>query len=217
MKDLQKFGAFSAFYLAFVYIAGIALFLFVLDYPNISEPLQKMELLVTHQNLLYITNIMMYVLFGFGLIIFMSALCKQYKKKSMHLLPIATIVGIIWAGLLIASGMVANAGISQALQLYKTDPSQATLFWLQIETVANGLGGANGEILGGVMTLLIGIAGLRNGFFSRGLQYLGILVGIVGIASIIPGLHDLAGLFALAQIIWFIWTGFTLLQEKSEV
>lgn len=216
MKNLQKLGGFSAFYLAIVYLVGIAIFLFVLDYPSIVEPSQKMDLLVRHQNLIYLTNILMYVVFGFFLVAFVLSLYARLKDRSPVIMQIAAAIGIIWAGALIGSGMVANSGIAPAIALYQGNPVQATAFWLGIETAANGLSGANGEILGGLMTLLIGFAGTRGGGLPKLLNYLGILIGTVGIVSTVPGLKDLTGIFGMSQIIWLIWLGIILLKNNSK-
>lgn len=217
MKNVQKFGAFSAFYLALAYVIGIIIFLFVLDWPNIVEPSQKMELLQTHHLLLTVTNLMMYVLFGFFLIVLMLSLHNRFKERSPFLIQLAVVIGIVWAGLLIGSGMVANMGMATVLNLYQHDPTQATMLWLGIESVANGLGGANGEILGGVMTMLFSIAGIKSGFSPKGLNYVGLFVGAIGIISTIPGLNDLAGLFGICQILWFIWLGIFLLHKPKKV
>jgi len=40
------------------------------------------------------------------------------------------------------------------------------------------------------------------------------LVGAVGIITILPGLFDLVGVFALSQIIWFVWLGIVLLRSN---
>jgi hypothetical protein len=88
------------------------------------------------------------------------------------------------------------------------------LTWQGIESVASGLGNGNGEILGGLLTLLVSLAALRAGGFSKGLNILGLLVGAVGIISIFPGLTDLTGVFGLSQIIWFVWLGVVLLRSN---
>jgi hypothetical protein len=130
------------------------------------------------------------------------------------MMQVATVIGIIWAGSLIASGMVSNAGIAPVVALYAKDPAQAALTWQGIESVASGLGNGNGEILGGLLTLLVSLAALRAGGFSKGLNILGLLVGAVGIISIFPGLTDLTGVFGLSQIIWFVWLGVVLLRSN---
>ena len=214
MKNLQKLGGFAALYLAVAYLTGIVLFLFVLNYPSIVEPAQKVALVVDKQMVIYITNLFMYVIFGFFLVVLALALYERLKAASAAIIRTATAVGIIWAGALIASGMVANAGIAPVVALYGKDPTQAALTWLAIESVANGLGGANGEILGGLFTLFISWAALQVNGLPKGLSYLGILVGAVGIISTVPGLSVLTGLFGMSQILWFIWLGIVLLRRS---
>ena len=214
MKNLQKMGGFAALYLAAAYLTGIVLFLFVLDYPSIVEPAQKVALLVDKQVVIYIANLIMYVIFGVFLVVLALALYERLNTASPAIIRTATAIGIIWAGTLIASGMVANAGIAPVVALYGKDPAQAALIWLAIESVANGLGGANGEILGGLMTLLISWAALQVSGLPKGLNYLGILVGVVGLISTVPGLGDLAGLFGMSQIPWFVWLGIVLLRRS---
>ena len=130
-------------------------------------------------------------------------------------MQVATAIGIIWAGSLIASGMVANAGIAPVVALYAKDPAQAALTWQGIESVASGLGNGNGEILGGLWALLVSLAALRAGGLPKGLNILGLLVGAVGIISIIPGLTEVVvGIFGLGQIIWFVWLGIILIRNS---
>lgn len=214
MKSLQKSGGFAALYLAVAYLIGMVIFLVVLDYPSITDPTQKAALLVEKQMVVFSTNLLMYVFFGVVLIVLALALYDRIKAGAPALMQIATALAIIWAGSLIASGMVANAGIAPVVALYATDPGQAALSWQGIETVTNGLGNGNGEILGGLWTLLVSLAALRAGALFRGLNVLGLFVGAVGILSVIPGLTDvLTGVFGLSQIIWFVRLGIVLLRR----
>jgi hypothetical protein len=81
--------------------------------------------------------------------------------------------------------------------------------------VASGLGNGNGEILGGLWVLLVSIAALQAGGLPKGLNILGLLVGTVGIISLIPGLTEMmVGVFGLSQIIWFVWLGIVLLRSN---
>ena len=214
MKTLQKFGGFSALYMAAAYLIGMTIFLVVLDYPNITDPAQKVALLVEMQMVTFSTNLLMYVFFGVFLIALSLALYDRLKSGSPAIMQVATVIGIIWAGSLIASGMVVNAGIAPVVALYAKDPAQAALTWQGIEAVANGLGNANGEILGGLWALLVSLAALRAGGLPKGLNILGLLVGAVGIITILPGLIDLVGVFALSQVIWFVWLGIVLLRSN---
>jgi hypothetical protein len=213
MKTLQKSGGFAALYLAVAYLIGMVLFLVVLDYPGITDPAQKVALLVEKQMVIFSTNLLMYVFFGVFLIVLSLALYDRVKSGAPAIMQAATALGIIWAGSLIASGMVSNAGIAPVVALYAKDPAQAALAWQGIESVASGLGNGNGEILGGLWALLVSLAALRAGGLPRGLNLLGLLVGAVGIISLIPGLADLTGVFGLSQIIWFVWLGIVLLRS----
>ena len=213
MKTLQKYGGIAALYLAGAYLIGMAIFLVVLDYPSISDSAQKAALLVQMPTVIFATNLLMYVAFGVALIVLALALHDRMKAGAPALMQVATTLGVIWAGSLIASGMVANAGIAPVAALYTRDPAQAALAWQGIETVANGLGNGNGEILGSLWTLLVSLAALRAGALFRGLNVLGLFAGAVGILSLIPGLtQELTGIFGLCQIIWFVRLGIVLLQ-----
>jgi hypothetical protein len=207
MKTLQKFGGFAALYLAVAYLIGMVIFLVVLDYPSITDSAQKVALLVEMQLVTFATNLLMYVFFGVFLIVLSLALYDRLKSGAPAMMQAATVIGIVWAGSLIAGGMVSNAGIAPVVAL-------AALTWQGIEIVAGGLSNANGEILGGLFTLLVSLAALKAGGLPRGLNILGLLAGALGILSILPGLTDLTGIFGVDQMIWFAWLGIVLLRSK---
>jgi hypothetical protein len=214
VNNVQKLGGFAALYLAIAYAIGITLFLVVLDYPHIVEPAQKVALLADKPMVIYLTNLVLYVLFGVFLVALALALYERLQGVASAIIRMATAIGLIWAGLLIASGMVANAAITPVVALYGKDPTQAALAWVAIESVTNGLSSANGEIVGGVWMLLVTWAAWQAKGLPKGLNYLGLLVGVVGLVSAVPGLNDLTGLFGMSQMLWFIWLGIVLLRSK---
>ena len=214
MKVLQKFGGIAALYMAIAHLTGLIIFIVILDYISITDLAQKVAMNVDNQVVVFSTNLLMYVFFGFFLIVFSLALYNRLKAGSPALVQVATVIGIIWAGSLIASGMVANAALATVVSLYATDPAQAALTWQGIEPAIDGLGNANGEILGGLMTLLISLAALRAAEFPKSLSILGLVIGTVGIITIIPALNAFVAVFGLGQIIWFIWMGIVLLRSN---
>ncbi|WP_068118348.1 DUF4386 family protein [Tropicimonas marinistellae] len=207
MAQLGKIGGFAALYLGLAYAAGIGLFLVVLDLPSVTTAEQKLELVAANALVFHGMHLAIYVIFGVVLTAFVFALHESLKDVAPMSARFASVLGFIWAGLLIASGMVTIAGIDPTLRLMETDPSAAALYWSGIETVAEGVGLGQGEILGGLMTLIFSLAALRGGIFPKILNYLGIVVGMAGLVSVLPGLHDVAALFGITQMVWFIWLG----------
>ena len=215
MKALQKSGGIAALFMAISHLIGIIIFIVVLDYLNITDPAQKLALNIEKQTVIFSTNLLMYVFFGFALIILSLALYDRMKSGATALMQVAAAIGIVWAGSLIASGMAANAGLTTVVALYAKDPLQAALTFQAIESITNGLGNTNGEILGGMWTLLVSLAALRGGGLPKALNILGLLVGAVGIITILPAVNDLTGLFGMGQIIWFIGLGIFLLRNQT--
>ena len=214
MKTLQKPGGIAALYMAISHLIGIIIFIVVLDYLSITDPAQKLAVNIENQTVIFSTNLLMYVFFGFALIVVSLTLYNRLKSGAPALVQIATVIGIIWAGSLIASGMSANAGLATVVALYAKDPIQAAFTFQAIESITNGLGNANGEILGGTWTLLVSLAALRTGGLPKGLNILGMTVGAIGIITIIPVLNALTGVFGLGQIVWFVWLGIVLLRNN---
>jgi hypothetical protein len=86
---------------------------------------------------------------------------------------------------------------------------------LAIDSVIEGLAGSN-EILGGIWILLLSWAALRGGELPRALNYLGVAVGVAGILSVVPALAEIfIYIFALGQIVWFMWLGIVMLRSKT--
>ena len=146
----------------------------------------------------------------------LMALYERLKPAAPALMQTATALGLIWAVMLVASGLVWNAGMGAVVALYPSNPAQASSMWQAIEPVSDGLSCAGtGEILGGLWVLLVSTAGLRVGGFSRAFGWFGVVVGAIGLASVIPPLAEVAILFGLAQIGWFVWLGFSMLRQTE--
>jgi hypothetical protein len=56
---------------------------------------------------------------------------------------------------------------------------------------------------------------LRAGELPRVLNYLGVVIGVAGIVSVVPALAEIfIYIFALGQIVWFIWLGIVMLRKN---
>jgi len=162
MKNLQKLGGIAALYEAAAYLVGFALWVGVLNYSGDLEPAQKVASFLNNQSLWYILNLVVYIVGGLFLVVLALALYERLKTKAPAIMQVATAIGLIWGGVVIASGMIANIGIENVVNLYNTDPAQAAPVWVAIDSVRDGLGGGN-EIIGGVWILLVSWAALQTG------------------------------------------------------
>ncbi len=215
MKNLQKMGGVAALYLATAYLIAMVGYVLVLDTLGDVDPVQRVASLVDNQAFIYILNLIAYVFWGFFMVVLSLALYERLKSGSPALAQIATAIGLIWATVLIAYGMISNFGMGIVVDLYSTDPAQASTVWLAISSVVDGLSGASGEILGGPWVLLVSWAALRAGELPKALNYLGVVLGVAGILSTIPALFlMLVFVFALGKIVWMIWLGIVMLRSK---
>jgi hypothetical protein len=212
----QKAGGLAALFLALAYLLAMPFFLLVVDYASAVEPAAKVASLATNHGAMQVMYLVTYVVFGIALSVLALALYERLKPAAPALMQTATALGLIWAVMLIASGLVWNAGMGAVVALYPSNPAQAASMWQAIEPVSDGLSCAGtGEILGGLWVLLVSIAGLRVGAFSRAFGWFGVVVGAIGLASVIPPLAEVAILFGLLQIGWFVWLGFSMLRQTE--
>jgi hypothetical protein len=210
----QKAGGLAALYLAAAYVAAMPFYLVFVKEQGVVDPVEKVALLVGNHASMLVMNLVSYVIFGIVLAVLALALHARLGDRASTAAPAATAVGLLWAFVLVASGMIFNAGMAAVVALHGTSPAQAVSVWQAIEPVAEGLGGSGGELLGGLWVLLVSVAALRTGGLPRLLNWLGVAIGIAGVLSVVPVLKDLAYGFGLLQIAWFAWLGIVLLRTK---
>jgi len=215
MKNLQKMGGIAALYEAAAYIVGMLGFLFVVDVSGVVDPVQKVALMVDNLAFLYTLHLITYVVWGVFMVVLALALYDRLKAGSPALAQTATVFGLFWACVIIVGGMIHNIGMQNVVDLYGKDPAQAATVWSAIDSVFEGLGGSN-EVIGGIWILLISWAALRAGELPRVLNYLGVAIGVAGIISVIPALAEIfIYIFALGQIVWFVWLGIVMLRSRT--
>ncbi|MDQ3458696.1 MAG: DUF4386 domain-containing protein [Deinococcota bacterium] len=220
MGNLQKMGGVAALIMAATFVVGFVLLLTLLMpagyFAADVDPIQNAAFLADNQAVLYVWYLTIYVVFGVFLVVSALALYERLKAGSPAIAQIATAFGIIWAGLVIASGMVANVGLGAVVDLYGSDPTQAASLWLAVNTVVIGLGGGN-EIVGGLWVLLISWAALQAGGLPKLLNYFGVGVSVAGILTAVPALaalEVLGAVFGFGLIVWFVWVGIVMLRSS---
>jgi len=211
----QQAGGAAALYVALALLAAIPYFLLVVDYPGASTAADKVTLIIDHYPSMYPMYLASYVAFGIAVGVVALALWDRLHTAAPFTVRAATGIGLLWSVALVTSGLVFTYGMTTIDALAATDLPEAVATWQAVEPVALALGGAGGELLGGLWVLLISVAVLRGGGLPKALAWLGAAIGVVGLVSVVPALHDAAIAFGLLEIVWFAWLGVVLLRSKA--
>ncbi|WP_430417452.1 hypothetical protein [Parasphingorhabdus sp.] len=214
LGNYQKMGGLAALAEALCYIIGFAIFVFLLDIPGNSRPVENLEFLIDNRILIISTMSIIYIFAALILTVLVLALHDRLKTESPIMMQVATAIGLIWAGVVVASGMIFNVGAESVISIYASDPERAATLWLAVGIVQNGLGGGI-ELLGGVWILIISWTGLKSGIYPKFLNYFGIIIGCAGVLSVAPAWGVFVEIFGLSQIIWFIWLGMVMLRDET--
>ena len=211
----DKGGGLAALYLAAAYIVAMPYFLVFVKYMDVVDPVERVNVLMSNHDSMRIMNLVTYVVFGIVLAVLALSLHARLRRGAPALSQAATVVGCIWAVMLVASGLTFNAGMAAVVDLHASSPAQAVTAWQTIEPVADGLGSSGGELLGGLWVLLVSVAALRGAALPKALNWCGVAVGAAGVLTNVPALADLATVFGLLQIVWFVWLGIVMLRTAS--
>ncbi len=215
MQSIQKMGGIGALIAAGTFVVGLAMFVTIFgDFVAASDPAAAVEFIAGNQVPLNVWNITITIVFGIVLVPLVLAIRDRLHNAHSPLARVASVFGLIWSGVIVATGMITNIAYGTVTDLQSTDPEMAATVWTSLDAVANGLGGGN-EVLGGVWVLGISIVALRERLFARWTNYLGVVMGIAALATIVPALEDVGAVFGLGLIIWFIAVGMTLIKDHA--
>ena len=216
MKNLQKMGGVAALIDAATYLVAIGLFLTLLA-PMGNTELdfgQFMAFFMDNQMIVFIWDLLSYMVNGVFLVILALALYDRLKAGSPAMAQVATVLGLIWAVMVFASGFITIYGYEVIANLYGKDPAQAATLKLVLGTVTLGLDHSD-RFLGCLWVLLVSWAALRSGALPKALNYLGMVIGMPGIIStLFPAFNELGIAFGLGIIVWWIWLGIVMLRNN---
>ena len=211
MQTFQKVAGVSSLLQALIYISAFIFFGAFWQYPVSADAAIKLAYLAENQLVLSVVYLVMYVLFGVLLAVLVIALHHRLKEKMPMLSQLSAVFGVIWVGLVIASGMLVNIGLASVLAT--SDSESAMTLWHMIKVIVEGIGGGN-EVVGGLWVLLLSVAALKADELNKGTNYLGLFVGSAGLLTLYPA-EVFTEIFGLSQIVWFIALGVNLLLSKS--
>lgn len=214
----QRLAGIAALVKAATYVVGfaaMAAFLAPRGFVDAAtNPEESLAFLLANQSAMYVWYLLLYVVGGFALVVVVAGLDERMSTSSSLLRRSTSVVGFVWAGLLLASGLVALVGQSAVVALAADDLSLAASTWSSISIVQDALGGGI-EVVGAVWVVAVSVAGLRARTISRGLAALGIGIGTAGVATLVPALVEATTtLFGLGFIVWFVWTGVVMLRPR---
>ena len=175
----------------------------------VDDPAGSLDFLVGHQAELASWYFVLYLLGGAAMAI-VSLGVAQRLASTPTLARISAAFGLIWSGLLIASGSIALVGQHAAVTLHAQDPDLALSTWTSSSVIQNGLGGGI-EVAGALWAAAVGVAVLRSRVLSAPLGGLALGLATVGMATVFPSAAEAAtSVFGLGLILWFTWLGRTL-------
>ena len=216
MKTFQKVGGISALVCAGTYILAIVLVTTVLaPLADSSLPFdQFIGFYLSHQTLVHIFYHVTYLVNGVFLALLTLALYQRLKPGAPALALVAACFGLLWTGMIFASGFINLYGLEVIGGLASSDPTQASMLWLVVDTVTTGIDHSD-RFLGCLWVLLTSWAALRAGQLSKPLNVLGLVIGAVGVlSSVTTALVVLSYAFGIGVIFWWIWLGVIMLRRS---
>ncbi|WP_208989556.1 DUF4386 family protein [Pseudovibrio sp. POLY-S9] len=130
--NLQKAGGIASLIEAATYIIGFALLTTLLADAGFGEDGSDANLLAfvaSNQSLMYLWNFIIYIVNAVFLVVLVIALHDRLKAATPGLSQVAAAFGLIWAGLVLASGMLANISLAEVSALYALDHDEALVMW----------------------------------------------------------------------------------------
>lgn len=215
---LRRVAGYAAFVKAATYVIGLSVMIVHLVPRGLAEaqgdPAAALAFLQQYDTVLYAWYAVLYLVGGLALVSLSLGVGAHLRGRSPAAATTSTALGVVWAGLLLASGLVYLVGQQAVLDLATTDTRAAELSWMSISVVQDALGGGI-EIVGAAWILLVAVTGLRTRAFSRALGAIGIGVGIAGMWTTVPGIDGAAEVFGLGFVVWFVMAGLELLRRSE--
>jgi hypothetical protein len=217
MKNLLKMGGIAALIGAATNLMAIVTFITLGPKGfGSSDPGQVVAFLADNQAFMHVFDIIIYLLFGVGLIFLSMALYERLKAGSPALAQAVTTFSLIYAVLVLVVGSLEISNLNTIVKLYGENPAQAATAWLTLNSVASGLGGGGGETLVNALWILfLSWVALRARELPRALNYFGLVIGVAGIITVLlTSLLPMAVVYGLGLIIWLAWLGIVMLRRS---
>jgi hypothetical protein len=216
MKNLQKMGGIATLIGAATNLFALVMYLTLLEPKGygLDDPGQIVAFFADNQALMRVWYQIIFLVFGVSMIFLSLALYERLKAGSPALAHAVTTFGLIYAVLVIVIGTLSINNLSTVVKLYGENPAQAATVWLTLDSVETGLGAGGGEtIVTALWLLLLSWVALRARELPKVLNYLGVVIGVAGILTVVF-LPALEAVYGLGLIIWLVWLGIFMLRRS---
>lgn len=211
---LQRWGGLASWVVAATYVIGFAAMIIHFVPAGftsaVSDPAASLAFLLDHQTSLYAWYFVLYLVGGVALVVLALGVHDRIARSQPALSTVTAGFGLIWAGHLLASGMVALMAQRAVAQLATSEPERVESAWVTLSVIQDAVGGGI-ELVGATWLLLVSAAALRARLFSRGLTVVGLVIGVAGLLTVVPAAAEpAAAVFGLGLIVWFVQAGLEL-------
>jgi len=215
MKNLQRLGGIAALIGAATNLLALGVYITVLAPIEGRDPGKILAFLADNQAFMRVYYQIIYLVFGVCLIFVSLALYERLKAGSPMLALAVITFGLIWAFLVIVMGTLSINNLSTVVKVYGENPAQAATVKLTLDAVEIGLGNNGGEtMINALWLLLLSWAALRARELTRVLNYLGVVVGVAGILSVVLASPAPMAVYGLGLILWLVWLGIVMLRRS---
>lgn len=207
-RRVQRVGGISSLLAGATFIFGILLYVTVFNGVATSDqtPIEAVQTLIDHEVAMRWWYLVTLVAFGVFIVPLVWALHDRLNRSAPATTRVASTFGCLWAGVVIAGGMVANVTITAVSQAHERSVDEAATLLASSLNIVNGLTGGN-EIIGSAWVLALSCAAWSSKALPRQLCMFGMSTSLAGFLTIIPVFSPLAMVYGLSMIGWFFWAG----------
>lgn len=176
------------------------------------NPDQRLAFIITNGRFFQLWYLIIFILFAICLLVLLRGLRRWMETHQTVTFHLSMVAGFIWAAYIFACGFISVFSIEYLLSLNNTDVAP---IWFFVYAIQQGLGDGV-EWVGGIWLTIVS----SHFIFIQGKRSLvhiyGLLIGLVGCLTLVPGLQHAGALFGLGQIVWFVWIGAALFQLSGQ-
>lgn len=176
----------------------------------VTDPEASLTFLLTHQSAMSLWYLVLYLVGGAAMALVALGVADRVRTLSPRLARVSAAFGLLWSGLLLASGCIALVGQHAVATMQPDHADLALTTWTSVSVIQDALGGGI-EVVGALWVAVVGAAIVRSRTLSAALGGLALGLAAVGVATLIPAAADAAtSLFGLGLLVWFTWVGVSL-------